>query len=168
MKKFLASAATLLALATPAFATDEECEVNLDQYNKLDNRHALLGGRRGPRLRWHPGLFFQIRGLQIREGYSWEGMYLSFSNGTMSSKQHHGLRPAGVPSLSKSLSSSTSSSTTRPARSPSSRLRRPMRPKWAKRPSTLCRSEEDRTGSRAVAPLKRCLMRPSVIPGRLS
>ena len=96
MKKFLASAATLLALATPAFATDEECEVNLDQYNKLTigmrySEVAEVLGCDGT-------LAFSSKSAGYKsEGYSWEGMYLSFSNGTMSSKQHHGLRPAGVP-----------------------------------------------------------------------
>src|SRR4051812_28517009 len=31
------------------------------------------------------------------ESYSWEGLYVSITNGSVSNKSHTGLRPAGVP-----------------------------------------------------------------------
>jgi hypothetical protein len=96
MTKLLATAATLLALASPAFATDEECEVNLDQYNQL--KVGMRYSEVVEILGCDGTLSFSGKSAGYKaEGYSWEGMYVTMANGSLSHKQHYGLRPAGVP-----------------------------------------------------------------------
>jgi hypothetical protein len=90
-----ATAATLLALATPAFATDEECEVNLDQYNKLKvgmrySEVVEILGCEGDKT-------FSAKSAGNRtDTFNWEGLYVIFSNGNLYVKGETGLRPAGV------------------------------------------------------------------------
>ena len=96
MNKFLATAATLLALATPAFATDDDCEINLDQYNKVK-----IGMRLSEVVEafgCDGSLSYSGKGGSYKfENYSWEGAVITLMNGSVHSKTHHGLRPAGVP-----------------------------------------------------------------------
>ena len=93
MNKFLATAATLLALATPAFA-DDDCEVNLDQYDKLKIGMSLkevvnILGCDG-------NMTFSSKAASYKvESWSWNGIYLTVTNGSLASKAHGTLRRAG-------------------------------------------------------------------------
>jgi hypothetical protein len=94
MNKFLATAAIVLALATPAFATDDDCEINLDQYNQVKV------GMRMPQVVEAFGCD-GIRTFSAKsaggktETYNWEGAHVIFSNGSVYAKGQHGLVPAG-------------------------------------------------------------------------
>jgi opacity protein-like surface antigen len=94
MKKFFLTAATLLALATPVLANDD-CEVNLDQYNqlKVGMRYSQIVEILG----CEGTLTFSAKGAGYKfENYNWEGMHVTLSSGSLNSKGHTGLVPAGV------------------------------------------------------------------------
>jgi opacity protein-like surface antigen len=93
MHKFLMTAATLLAFATPAFAGN--CEVNLDQHNQL--KVGMRYSQVVEILGCEGDLTFSAKGAGYKfENYSWEGLTVHMANGSVNSTTHHGLVPAGV------------------------------------------------------------------------